>query len=197
MRKLLLNILFCVAFITTSLSSAFCAGDDLYGFTWKQLDAAIKKGGLANQKIYYILSFDDESGAARNIAVLSDSRSGWRVTVLHRVPGGLYVQWQSEKLSYDFAVSSPSNLEIGYVGDEQVVKFSGCAAHLCEGLDGVHGALLYSPKSKQVFFAYYKYDGEKPLSSFGSLTFSENLNEPANERYKAELQKTMKAILHQ
>jgi hypothetical protein len=197
MRRLLLKTLFCVAFITVALSSAFSVGDDLYGFTWKQLTAAINKGGLANQKIYYILSFDDESGAGRNVAVLSDSEPGWRVTVLHRIPDALHVQWQSEKLSYDFAVSSPSHLEIGYIGDEQVVKFSGCAAHMCGGLDGVQGALLYSPKSKQVFFAHYQYDGEKPIGSFGSLTFSKNADEPANERYKAELQKTMKAILHQ
>jgi hypothetical protein len=174
----------------------FSAGDDLSGFTLKQLDAAITKGGLATQKIYSILTFDSDERAGANVAVLSISHTGWHVTVLHRVNGGLQVEWRSGGLPKDIVVSSSNNFEVEYMDDgEQVVEFSGCAAHQCGGLDGVLGMLLYSPRSKQVFYAHYQNSGGKPLGSFGSLDFSENASTAGYEKYKTALLKAMNKTL--
>ena len=196
MRKLVFWSVFCVVAIAAPLTVAVAAEDDLSGFTLKQLNVAINSSGVAEKKLYSILTFDSEERAGANIAVLSGARSGWQVTVLHRVTGGLKVEWSSGKLSDDFAVSSSSQLQIEDVGDEQVVEFFGCARHQCGYLESVSGLLLYSPLSKQVFFAHYSYEEGKPLDSFGSLKFSKNASEPGNERYKAALQKAMSTKLH-
>lgn len=197
MQKRLLLSVFCAVIVAAPFTLAVSAEDDLSGFTLKQLNAAISSSGVAGQKLYSILTFDSEERAGANIAVLSGSRSGWQVTVLHRVTSGLKVEWRSGKLPDDFDVSGSNNLEIEDIGDEQVVEFCGCARHLCGYLDGMSGLLLYSPHSKQVFFAHYQYDERKPIGSFGSLKFSKNTSEPGNERYKAALQKAMNKILHQ
>jgi hypothetical protein len=198
MTKTLCFALFGLAIVILPLRAAFSAEDDLSGFTLRQLDTAITKSGLASQKIYSILTFDSDERHGADIAILSGSSSGWRVTVLQRVSGGLEVQWRSGKLPYDLAVSSSNNLNIEDMDDgEQVVEFSGCAAHLCGGLDGVIGVLLYSPRSKQVFFAHYHYDESKPLGTFGSLNFSKNTSMPGYKKYKTALQKAVSEILDQ
>lgn len=170
--------------------------DDLSGFTSNQLDTAIRNSGVATQKIFSILTFDSEDRYGSSIAILSRSRSGWRVTVLHRITGGLKLEWRSAKLSDDFSNSSSNNFKIEVVEDEQVVEFSGCAQHQCGGIDGVLGVLLYSPLSKQVFFAHYRYNDHKSISSFGFLEFSKNAHEPGNERYMTALQNAMNKNLH-
>lgn len=195
MQKLLYSLLLCTALVLGPQKVALSAEDDLSGFTLAQLDAAIKNSRVAAQKIYSILTFDSEERAGANIAMLSGSHSGWHVTVLHRVKGGLQVEWQSGRLPEDFAVSSSSRLEIEDVGDEQVVEFSGCEQHLCGGVDGALGLLLYSPSSKQVFTAHYRFDDHKPIGSFGSLDFSKNAGDPGNERYKAALRAAMGKLL--
>jgi hypothetical protein len=198
MQKLLFSSLLCAAMVVTPLRIAFSAEDDLSGFTLQQLDAAIANSGLATDKIYSILTFDSDERREANIAILSSSHSGWHVTVLHRVKGGLKAEWRSGKLPYDFAVSSSNNLKIQHMDDgEEVVEFSGCAAHLCGRLDGVVGMLLYSSRSKQVFFAHYQYDEGKPMGSFGSLDFSANTSTLDKERYKIALQKAMSKTLGQ
>lgn len=185
-----------MAIVVASPRIAF-SEDDLSGFTLQQLDEAASKGGLATQKIHSILTFDSDERWGANIAILSASRSGWHVTVLHRIKGGLQPEWRSGELPDDMAVSSSKSLKIEYMDDgEQVVEFSGCAAHDCGGLDGIFGLLLYSPHSKQVFFAHYRYDDGKP-GNFGSLKFSENATASGNEKYKEALQKAMnKTIGH-
>jgi hypothetical protein len=196
MHRILSSALLGLAIVILPLRAAFSAEDDLSGFTLQQLDTAITKSGLASQKIYSILTFDSDNHRGADIAILSGSGSGWRVAVLHRVNGGLEVQWRSAKLPYDMAVSSSNNLEIEDIDDgEQVVEFSGCAAHLCGGSDGVFGILLYAPRSKQVFFAHYHYDESKPLGTFGSLNFSKNMSMAGNEKYKSALQKAVNKIL--
>lgn len=198
MHRFLLLSLFGLA-ILAPFRTAVWAEDDLSGFTLQQLNTAIVKGGApASQKIYSILSFDSDDRSGANIAILGGSHSGWRVVVLHRIKGGLDAEWRSGKLSDDFAVSSSHNLKIEYMDDgEQVVEFSGCAAHDCGGLDGgIFGVLLYSPRSKQVFFAHYRYGEGKPRDSFGSVWFSENSDRTGNEKYKAKLRKALSRILH-
>lgn len=196
MKNFLLGSFFCAALILAPSREAFSAEDDLSGFTLNQLDTAIRNSGVATQKIFSILTFDSEDRYGSSIAVLSGSRSGWRVTVLHRVTGGLKMEWRSAMLSDDFSNSSSNNFKIVDVEDEQVVEFSGCAQHQCGGLDGVLGVLLYSPRSKQVFFAHYRFDDHKPIGSFGFLEFSKNAHEPGNERYMAALQDVMNKTLH-
>lgn len=179
--------------------AASSAEDDLSGFTVQQLEAALTKGGIANQKIYSILTFDSDERRGANIAILSGSHTGWHITVLHRIKDGLNVDWRSGKLPGDIVVSSSNNFEIDSMDDgEQVVEFSGCAAHDCGGrVGGIFGALLYSPRSKQVFFAYYRYDEAKPQANFGSLEFSANASVAGNEKYKTMLQREMSQVLSQ
>jgi hypothetical protein len=196
-NKQAVGLLLCIVILIAPVASAFASQDDLSGFTLKQLDAAIREIGMATGKLYSVLTFDSEERDGVNIAVLGGSNSGRQVAVLHRVNGGFDVQWRSGKLTDDFAVSSSSRLEIADVGDEQVVEFSGCAAHQCGLVDGVFGFLLYSPNTHQVFFAHYRFDERKPLGSFGSLDFSNNTLEPRNERYKTALQNAAKRVLHQ
>jgi len=199
MQRHLLSSLLGVAILMALPRAAFSAEDDLSGFTVQRLDAAVTKGGIADQKLYSILTFDSDERRGANVAILSGSRTGWHVTVLHRIKGGLNVEWRSGKLPGDIAVSSSNNFEIEYMDDgEQVVEFSGCAAHDCGGrLGGIFGMLLYSPRSKQVFFAHYRYDEGKPQASFGSLDFSDNASAAGNEKYKTTLQRAMIKALGQ
>lgn len=197
MRRFLLHSLLGPV-ILSALVTAVSAEDVLSGFTLQQLNTAIAKSGTtSSQKIYSILSFDSDDRRGANVAILSGSHSGWRVVVLHRIMGGLDPEWRSGKLSDDFDVSDSRNLKIESMDDgEQVVEFSGCAAHDCGGLDGgIFGVLLYSPRSKQVFFAHYRYGEDKPRNSFGSVWFSENTDRTGNEKYKAALRKALSSIL--
>jgi len=195
MRKDLFSAVLSAALVLAPMGVALSAQDDLSGFTLEQLNAAIRSSGAGAQKIYSILTFDSEDRQGSNLAMLSSSRSGWHITVLHRVEGGLKVVWRSGNLPQDFNVSSSNSLKIEVVEDEQVVEFSGCAPHLCGDVNGVIGVLLYSPSSKQAFSAHYKYDDRKPLGNFGTLELSKNANEPGNERYKAALRKAMSEAL--
>jgi hypothetical protein len=198
MQRRLFSSLLGLAIVIALPRVAYAAEDDLSGFTLQQLDAAITKGGLATQKMYSILTFDSDERRGANIAILSSSHTGWHVTVLHRIQGGLKMEWRSGKLPNDIEVSSSNNFEIEYMDDgEQVVEFSGRAAHDCGDLNGVFGVLLYSPRSKQVFFTHYRFDEGKPLGSFGSLEFSENASAAGNDKYKMKLQKAMNKTLGQ
>jgi hypothetical protein len=197
MHRFLLLSLFGLA-ILAPFRTAVWAQDDLSGFTLRQLDAAIAKSGLATDKIYSILTFDSEERYGANVAILSASHSGCHLTVLHRVNGGLVAEWRSGKLPDTMSGCNSNLLKIEHMDDgEQVVEFSGCAPHQCGGVNGVFGALLYSPQSKQVFFAHYRFNENKPLDSFGSLDFSENASVYGNERYRAALQKAMNKTLTQ
>ena len=188
----------CAAVIFVPLTAALSAQDDPSAFTSQQLDSAITNSGLAQQKIYAIHTFDSGERPGANIAILSSSRSGWHVTVLRHLKTGLEVEWRSGRLPDDFAVSCFNNLEIEDIDDgEQVVQFSGCARHMCGGVDGLFGVFLYSPRLKQVFFAHYRWDEGKPIGSFGSVELSENANKPGHERYKRALQNAMSKTLGQ
>lgn len=196
MQRISVFFSLCAAVIFAPVTAALSAQDDLSAFTSKQLDTAITNSGLAQQKIYAIHTFDIGERPGANIAILSSSRSGWQVTVLRHIKAGLEVEWRSGRLPDDFAVSSFNNLEIENIDDgEQVVQFSGCARHMCGGVDGLFGVLLYSPRSKQVFFAHYRWDEGKTIGSFGSVELSENANRPGHERYKRALQNAMNKAL--
>lgn len=199
MQKILWSIACLLSVAVTSgspLKAASPAEDDLSGFTMQQLNTTLVKSGLASQTIYSIQTFDIDDQLGRRIAILFGPHSGWRIALLHRTKGGLNVEWQSGKLPRDIAVSSPNDFEIGYLDDgEPIVKFSGCAPHDCGGVNGVIGLLLYATRTRQVFFAHYRYDDSKPIGNYGSLDFSDNADAPGNEKYKAALQSAMKQKL--
>lgn len=195
MGKFASSIMICT--IAAIISSGVArASDGETGFTLKQLNNVLAKAGIATQRVESILTFSDLGEAGSHIAILSSSRSGWRVTVLRNLAGGLKVEWTSGGLQDDFSVSSPDALEIDDLGEEQVVEFSGCAPHDCGGLDGVSGMVLYAPRVKQAFFVHYRSDSKKGFGSFGSLDFSDNAEVPANARYKAALEKAMRKELY-
>lgn len=191
MRKLLIPLAFCAAIVLAPLRIA-AAPDAGPGFTLKQWNTAMVQSGIATGRIYSILTFRDLGDRGAHIAVLSGSRSGWHVTVLNIMAGALKIEWKSKGLKSDLSVSSPDELEIDDLGDEQVVEFSGCAPHMCGGVDGDSGMLMYAPRVKQAFFVHYKYDDRKPSGSFGILDFSENAVAAGNERYKAALERAMR-----
>lgn len=138
------------AIILDSPSVAFASGQGP-GFTLKQWNSALVASGIESQRIYSILTFRDPESAT-HIAILSGSRTGWHVTVLQNVTSDLKVEWKSGRLADDFSVSSADALEIDDLGDEQAVEFSGCARHMCGGIDGeVFGMVLYAPRVKQAF----------------------------------------------
>lgn len=196
MTKFVFSSVFCAAIVLAPLRIASASDDGLPGFTLRQLKAASENAGIATQRIYSIFTFQDLGDAKAHVAILSGSRSGWHVTVLHNVAGGLEVEWKSGGLPDDFSVSSSDALEIDDLGDEQVIEFSGCARHLCGGVDGgVFGMVLYAPRVRQAFFAHYNYDEHKPAGSFGALDFSNNAMAAGNERYKAALGKAMRKKL--
>jgi hypothetical protein len=196
MTKLVFASVFCAAIALSSPRIASASDDGLPGFTLKQLNVAIVESGIGSQRIASILTFRDLGDSGSHIAILSSSHTGWHVTVLHNITGGLKVEWKSGGLHDDFSVSSPDELEIDDLGDEQVVEFSGCAPHDCGGLDGgVFGMVLYAPRVRQAFFAHYSYDEHKPMGSFGSLDFSDNAMVAPNARYKAALEKAMRKKL--
>lgn len=197
MRRFVFSFLVSTVLLVLPLRGRLWAEDDLFSFTTQQLNTAISKSGLSTQRIYSVQSLTNDNGQAE-IAILSASHLGWRVTIFRRVPGGFDVEWQSGKLPDDIAVSASNNFKIDSMDDgEQVVQFSGCAAHECGGIDGVFGVLIYSPRSNHVFFAHYQFDEKQPIGSFGSLAFSENAKARGNEKYKAALQNAMNKILRQ
>ena len=190
------RLLFCAVIIFGTFGIASASDQGLPGFTLQQLNAALVSSGVTSQRIGSILTFRDLGDSGAHVAVLSSGRSGWHVTILHNVSGGLNVEWKSGGLRDDFSMSSPDALEIDDLGDEQVIEFSGCAPHMCGGVDGgEYGMVLYAPRVKQAFFAHYSYDDHKPKGSFGSLDFSSNSETVGNERYKAALAHAMRKKL--
>lgn len=108
-------------------------------------------------------------------AVLTQPRGGgWKILVFHLEKNGKFApEWKSETLTDSFAVSSSSAFQTRTVGTaEQVLQFSGCAAHTCPD---VFSVLLYSPLKKAAFTATYIH---------GKVTYSPNLDSPDNRDYK-------------
>lgn len=178
MKSLLLGAFLCAASILALLTGASAAEDDLSGFTLNQLNTTIRNSGAAKQRIFSILTFDSEDCYESSIAILRGSGTGWRITVLHRVNGGLNVEWRSANLSDDFSNSPSNNFKIENVDDEQIVEFSGCAQHQRGGREGVLGALLYSPRSKQAFFGTIDSMNASPTAVSGLLTFQRTPTNP-------------------
>ena len=171
---------------------------DTYGFTLQELHSALDRAGLGAERICNIQTFGSGQGSEilpipAHIAVLSTSHEGWKVSVFRRVKGGFQLEWSSHKLPDEFAVSSPDHLSIEDVGDESVVTFSGCAAHMCNGVGGVAGFLVYSTSRKQAFFV--RYSGANEYDTSGSeVKFSRDALQPANAQYKAVLQRGIDSL---
>jgi hypothetical protein len=178
-------ILFAVCSADTSAQD-----DDVYGFTTKQFQSALVNSGLAPQRFYSIQTFGSgDTGPPAYITVLSSSRSGWHVTVFHRVQGGFKVEWSSHRLPVEFSVSSPHNFSVEDIGDESTVRFSGCARHRCAG--DYEGFLLYSTLRKQAFFALLTQQDNQPRR----VTFSPNALQPMNQGYKDALQRAVDEVV--
>jgi hypothetical protein len=182
--------LLCFAILFTTTVRTSVAQDDFYGFTAKQFESALTNSGLERQRLYSVQTFG--SGDAEHpayFAVLSSARSGWHVTVFHRVQGGFRAEWSSDQLPIEFSVSSPENFSVEDIGEEFTVRFSGCAPHMCAG--DYQGFLLYSPVRKQAFFARLRQEEKQP----SRITFSPNALEPQNRSYKDALQQAVDSVI--
>lgn len=116
-------------------------------------------------------------------AILMQPRNGgWTILVFQLKKRGKFkLEWKSEVLKDSFAVSSSSAFQTRTVGTaEQVLQFSGCAAHNCPD---VFSVLLYSPSKKAAFTATYVR---------GRVSYSRNLESPDNRDYKDVLHEFVK-----
>jgi hypothetical protein len=184
MRTFLVYALFVLTCATAAL-----AQDDVYGFTNAQLDSALRRSGLASQRLYSIQTFGSGNSDPAYVTVLSGSRSGWHVSVFHRAQGGFKLEWTSGELPLEFSSSSPGNFSLFDVGEESTVMFSGCAPHRCAG--DYEGFLLYSTARKEAFFALLTQQENQPRQ----VTFSKNASEPENKAYKQALQSAADEVI--
>lgn len=101
-------------------------------------------------------------------AILTDGAgSGWQVFVFGLESTGKFqLEWKSGRLDDSFAVSSADQFQAYFLSDEQVLKFSGCAAHACPD---VFSVMLYVPEKKSAFTATYTL-GNVTYSPFGDGT---------------------------
>ncbi|MGH9734655.1 MAG: hypothetical protein ACRD8A_08715 [Candidatus Acidiferrales bacterium] len=81
---------------------------------------------------------------------MTDStEGGWQLVVFRvGLNGNAKLKWKSGRLADSFAVSSGDELGTPIIGGEQVVTFSGCAAHACPE---VFAVLLYVPSLNTTF----------------------------------------------
>lgn len=109
-------------------------------------------------------------------------KSGWQIFVLHLENTGRFaLEWKSGRLEDSFAVSSASQFQTHNVGAlEQVLEFSGCAAHNCPD---VFSVMLYSPLRKTAFTAAY---------ILGKVSYSQGLESPDSREYKDALDEFVK-----
>lgn len=156
---------------------------DPYSFTSGELQSALRQGHLTTQELNNIQTFDsgDDNRQDLYLAVLSTSRSGWHVSVFHRIRGGFKLEWASGNLPREFDLSSSDGLSVLAMGKESTVMFSGCVPH--NGCAD-SGTLLYSPARKEAFFAFETQQENRPRR----FTFSKNALEPKNNRYKMALE---------
>ncbi|MBZ5707276.1 MAG: hypothetical protein LAN63_18160 [Acidobacteriia bacterium] len=184
------TLICCAVLFAVCGANASAQDDDVYGFTTKQLQSALVSSGLAPQRLYSVQTFGSgDTERPAYMAVLSSSRSGWHVTVFHRVQEGFKVEWSSHQLPVEFSVSSPDNFSVEDIGDESTVRFSGCAPHRCAG--DYEGFLLYSTLRKQAFFALLTQQENQPRR----VTFSPNALQPMNQNYKDALQRTVDEVV--
>ena len=167
-----------MAFSTSLVAAPACLGANEEGLTTTDLRGLA--GALPDLagRIVSIQIFRDSSTHANSVALLTlGIGSGWQLYVLgSSAPGKYASEWKSGKLDDGFSVSSAEALKIAYVGGEQVVEFSGCAAHVCPD---VFSILLYVPSIKTAFTVHYVQ---------GKTTYSSNLNDVANASYKVALE---------
>jgi len=184
-RTLFLSVVLLLCVVSLSAQN-----DDGDGFTATQVNAALSKSGIASQRLHGLQTFgSDDTGNPAYLAILSSSRSGWHVSVLHRIKGGFKLEWASQNLPIEFDVSGPDNFGVTDVGDESTVIFSGCAPHRCAG--DYQGFLLYSPVRKEAFFALLSQQEDQPRK----VTFSSNALEPRNSVYKEALQQQVDEVI--
>lgn len=110
-------------------------------------------------------------------AVLTDGvHSGWQIFVFYLDSSGKFkIEWKSGKLDDSFAVSSADQFQTYYLFDEQVLRFSGCAAHACPD---VFSIMLYVPSKKREFTAKY---------TLGKIAYSPASDGPTYQYYKRDL----------
>ena len=110
-------------------------------------------------------------------AILTDGAdSGWQISVFDLESTGKFqLEWKSGRLDDSFAVSSAHQFQTYFLSDEQVLQFSGCAAHACPD---VFSVMLYVPSRKSAFTATY---------TLGKVTYSPSGDGAMYRYYKMEL----------
>ena len=105
-----------------------------------------------------------------------DDNAGWQILIFRLEDDGKSaLEWKSGKLDDSFAVSSADQFQTYRFGDEQVLKFSGCAAHNCPD---VFSVMFYVPSRKISFTATY---------ALGKLSYSLPGDTPEYRQYQRDL----------
>jgi hypothetical protein len=127
--------------------------------------------------IQAIRFLQNEGFQINRTAILTDGvDSGWQIFVFHLESTGKFaLEWKSGRLDGSFAVSSADQFQSYFLSDEQVLKFSGCAAHACPD---VFSVMLYVPSKKTAFTATY---------TLGKVTYTPSAGGPMYQYYKMDL----------
>ena len=118
-------------------------------------------------------------GKAQNaIALIAfGEESGWQMYIFSRSDADKFnLDWKSGKLDDSFYVTGSEEFKVIRLDDGDVVTLEGCAAHLCP--DEVFSIMLYVPSKRAAFTAKYV---------LGKITYSMNLRNPQDRRYKTIL----------
>lgn len=162
--------------------SAKRAAPEETGISVSQWQALASELSLLSGSIQAVQLLRSDGFWVDRVAFLTESRdSGWQIFVFHLENTDRFsLEWKSGKLEDSFAVSSARQFETRNVaGSEQVLEFSGCAAHNCPD---VFSVMLYVPSRKTAFTA---------TSILGKVTYSSGLESPANRVYKGALDRSL------
>jgi hypothetical protein len=82
-------------------------------------------------------------------AVLTEGENtGWQVFVLHlEKTGKSKLEWKSGELADSFAVSSADQFQTYFLSGQEVLRFSGCAAHICAD---VFSVMLFAIRERRL-----------------------------------------------
>ena len=151
------------------------------GLSLSQLHSLVNALSVVSGGIESIQLLRDEDFQINRAAILTTDERGWQIFVFRLGRTGKFaLEWKSGRLDDSFAVSSADQFQTYRLSGEQVLKFSGCAAHNCPG---VFSVMLYVPSKGTALVA---------TSILGKLSYAPpSVVEPQSGYYKTELDRLL------